>query len=269
MDLYPTILEACDVKDDEKRDGVSIQPALKGQSLNRDTLYWHYPHYHNGEPGAAIRWKDWKLIEFYNTGRREFYDLKKDPGESHNLSESQKQLVDDLAAKLASWRKEVGAKMMTPNPDYAPNPQGMDGRIPLHARRAEIHGTTLRYEPLPNKNTLGFWTRAEDWASWEFTVTRPGSFTVEILQGCGSRQGGSEVDVTIEASRERKRPEVQPQTLKFKVEDTGGFQNFKAREVGVVKLEQPGRFSLELRPQKKAATAVMDVRSITLKPVDK
>ncbi len=258
MDYYPTILEACGVKDDEKRDGLSFAPALKGQALNRDTLYWHYPHYHNGEPGAAIRWKDWKLIEFYATGRHELYDLKKDPGESRNLSESQKQVVDDLAAKLAAWRKEVGAKMMTPNPDYAPNPQGKNGTILLHSRRAEIHGTTLRYEPLPNKNTLGYWTRTEDWASWEFTVTKAGSFTVEILQGCGSKQGGSEVDVV-----------VGKQTLKFTVEDTGGFQNFKARDVGSVKLELPGRYRLELRPQKKTAAAVMDVRSITLKPLDK
>jgi arylsulfatase A len=258
MDYYPTILEACGVKDDENRDGLSFVPALKGQTLGRDTLYWHYPHYHNGEPGAAIRWKDWKLIEFYATGRRELYDLKKDPGESRNLSESQKQVVDDLTAKLAAWRKEVGAKMMTPNPDYAPNPQDKNGTILLHSRRAEIHGPTLRYEPLPNKNTLGYWMRTEDWASWEFTVTKPGSFTVEILQGCGSKQGGSEVDVV-----------VGEQTLKFNVEDTGGFQNFKARDVGSVKLEMPGRYRLELRPQKKTAAAVMDVRSITLKPVDK
>ena len=77
----------------------------------------------------------------------------------------------------------------------------------------------LRYEPLPHKNTLGFWTQADDWASCEFTVTKPGTFTVEVLQGCGKGSGGSEVEVA-----------VGEQTLTFTVEDTGGFQNFKARE---------------------------------------
>ena len=258
MDFYPTILEACGIKDDEHRDGLSFTPALKGQSLNRDTFYWHYPHYHNGQPGGAIRWKDWKLIEFYDTGRRELYDLKQDLGESRNLVESQKQLVDDLAEKLDDWRKEVGAKMMNPNPDYQPNPQGKDGQILLPSRRAEIHGTTLRFEPLPNKNTLGYWTRTEDWASWDLTVSKPGSFTVEILQGCGKGHDGSEVDVVVGT-----------QSLKFTVEDTGGFQNFKPREIGEIKLEKPGRYLLELRPRKKAAGAIMDVRSITLKPIDK
>ena len=59
-------------------------------------------------------------------------------------------------------------------PDYAPNPQAQDGTITLPARTAEVHGVMLRYEPLPHKNTLGFWVRADDWASWEFDVNKPG-----------------------------------------------------------------------------------------------
>src|SRR5207248_2274969 len=112
----------------------------------------------------------------------------------------------------------------------------------------------LRYEPLPHKNTLGFWTRADDWASWEFTVSKPGTFVVEILQGCGTGNGGSEVFLSIGE-----------QALKFTVEDTGGFQNFKPRELGAVRLDKAGRYTLELKPKTKAKAAVMDVRAITLK----
>src|SRR5689334_21625962 len=42
--------------------------------------------------------------------------------------------------------------------------------ILLHSRDAAVHGKTLRYEPQPQKNTLGYWTDAADWASWDFTV---------------------------------------------------------------------------------------------------
>src|SRR5262245_11201497 len=43
IDFFPTVCEACAVKSDAKVDGVSFVPALKGEPLKRDALYWHYP----------------------------------------------------------------------------------------------------------------------------------------------------------------------------------------------------------------------------------
>src|SRR5262249_52377448 len=115
IDFLPTICEACTVKS-AKVDGVSFVPALKGGALKRDALYWHYPHYSNqgGRPGAAVRAGDYKLIEFYENGRRELYDVQKDPAESRNLIESNPDVAKELAAKLEAWRKDVGAKMPKP-----------------------------------------------------------------------------------------------------------------------------------------------------------
>ena len=257
-DLYPSILVACGVKSVAKSDGASWVQLLKGGAVDRDALYWHYPHYSNqgGKPGGAIRSGDWKLIEFFENDRRELFNLKADPGENRNLAADKSELVKQLADKLAAWRTTVGAKMPKPNPNYMPNPQAKDGTILLHSRTAEVHGIMLRYEPLPHKTTLGYWVNPSDWASWEFTVTEPGEFTVEVLQGCGKGQGGSEVNVAVE-----------DQTLKFTVEDTGHFQNFKARDIGTVTIDKAGRHTLTIEPQKKAAAAVMDVRQVTLKPV--
>jgi arylsulfatase A len=226
--------------------------------LKRDALYWHYPHYSNqgGKPGGAVRAGDYKLIEFYENGRQELYDVKKDISESHNLIADKPIIAKELSAKLAGWRKEVGAKSMKPNPDYVPNPQSREGVVTLPARMAEVHGVQLRYEPLPHKNTLGFWTRADDWAAWEFMLTKPGAFAVEVLQGCGKGQGGSEIEVSLDG-----------QALTFTVEDTGHFQNFKARTIGRVKLDKAGRYTLAVKVKKKAAGAVMDLRAVTLKPV--
>jgi hypothetical protein len=144
------------------------------------------------------------------------------------------------------------------NPNYHPNPQAPDGTITLEARTAEVHGSQLRFEPLPHKNTLGFWVDVDDWASWEFTLTRPGTYAVEAWQGCGSGQGGSEVEFSVNG-----------QTLPMTVDDTGHFQNFRARNLGTVKFDQPGRMVLTLRAKTKAKAAVMDLRQIVLRPTNK
>jgi hypothetical protein len=144
---------------------------------------------------------------------------------------------------------------MRPYPGYVPNPQAADGTVTLPAKTADVHGVQLRYEAQPHKDTLGFWTRADDSASWEFQATKPGTFRVEVLQGCGAGQGGSTVEVTVAG-----------QALAFTVEDTGGFQAFKAREIGTVKLDKPGRYTLAVRPKSKAKNAVMDLRAVRLIP---
>jgi arylsulfatase A len=260
-DLFPTLLDACGVAHDDKLDGVSLLPILKGTgTVRRDALYWHYPHTSNqgGHPGGAIRQGDYKLIEFYETGRRELFDLKADIGETRNLSADKPEVVKRLADQLDAWRRAVGAQMPRPNPDYVPNPQAADGTILLPARTADVQGIQLRYEPVPHKNTLGFWTRTEDTASWDFTVTKPGRFTLEILQGCGSGQGGSEVEFVLGN-----------QTVKMIVEDTGGFQQFRARDIGTVTLDQAGRYTLLVRPKTRARAAVMDLRQVVLKPTER
>jgi hypothetical protein len=108
---------------------------------------------------------------------------------------------------------------------------------------------------LPHKATLGFWTEANDFATWELTVTKPGKYRVEILQGCGTGHGGSSVELTVGKER-----------LTFEVKDTGGWQKFEAREIGSLTLGA-GRQTLTVKPLKKAKAAVMDLRQIRLLPV--
>jgi hypothetical protein len=259
IDLFSTVLDLCNVKHEAAIDGISLAPLLKGKPMaRREALYWHYPHYSNqgGRPGGAIRAGPYKLIEFYESGRQELFNLKDDISEAQNLIDEKPELAKRLHAQLETWRQAVGARKMRPNFDYVPNPQGQDGSISLHAQTAEVHGVQLRYEPLPHKNTLGFWTRGDDWASWEFTVSKPGRFTVEIDQGCGKGQGGSEVELSVAG-----------QSLRTTVEDTGHFQNFKMREIGTVKVEKTGRYTLTVKALNKPGTAVMDLRSVVLKLV--
>jgi hypothetical protein len=118
-----------------------------------------------------------------------------------------------------------------------------------------VRGEQLRFEPLPHKNTLGFWTNKDDFALFDFTVEKPGTFTVEVLQGCGKGSGGASVELAVGDEK-----------VTFTVTDTGGFQNFEAREVGTLKIEGAGRHTLTVKAKTKPGAAVMDLRHIVLKP---
>ena len=263
IDFFPTIAQAAGISLDARKsdlviDGVSLVPVFKGEALSGRNLFWHYPHYANqgSKPGGAVRSGDYKLIEYYEDDRRELFDVKKDLSESNNLIEEKPDVAKSLASKLNAWRKYIGAKMPTPNPDYVPNPPNKDGTITLPARTATVHGIMLRFEPLPHKNTLGFWVNKDDWAEFEFTVEKPGTFTIEVLQGCGKGSGGAEVELAVGEQKQT-----------FTVKDTGGFQAFEAREVGSFKLDKPGRYTLSVKAKTKPGVAVMDLRQIVLKPV--
>lgn len=258
IDLLPTICAACNVPVESPLDGVNILSLLKGAtSLDHEALYWHYPHYspQGGRAGGAVRQGDFKLIEYYDSGRRELFNIAQDLGESQNLIEREPQRAAQLADQLAAWRKNVGAEMPTPNPDFVPDEQADDGTITLPAETADVHGVMLRYEPLPHKNTLGFWVRQDDWASWDFAVARPGRFEVEVLQGCGDGSGGSVVEFAVDG-----------QSLSTTVQETGGFQQFVRRQIGSVSIARPGKYTLTVKPQSKPGAAVMDLREVRLLP---
>jgi len=300
-DFMPTLLTAAGVDVAHTvgpLDGVNILPVLTGGTLPARTLFWHFPNYTNqgSRPAGAVRAGDWKMILDDETGNPELYNLAADPGEKNDLAKSESARVSAMQEKLEAWRESVGAQMGTPNADFdaafhkrlyedidtsrleaGPSAAalraklidwraGMDeavkghtpritpatGDIRLFAKDAKVHGTNARYEPLPYKNTIGFWTQPTDWVSWDFDVAKAGKYEVEVQQGCGG--GGSEVAV-----------EVGGRTLNFTVQDTGHFQSFISRAIGIVDLAE-GKQTLAVKPQTKKGGAVMDLRRVVLRP---
>ena len=134
--------------------------------------------------------------------------------------------------------------------------QAEAGPITLLAKDATTWSETMRYEPKTEKNCLGFWTDPKDFAEWEFEVKKPGKYQIVVSQGCGKDNGGSEVLVKVGG-----------QETKFKVEDTGGFQNWKERAVGEIEIKAAGPQRLVVSPVNKTKAAVMDVQKVVLKPV--
>lgn len=163
---------------------------------------------------------------------------------------------------VACDKMDGGAVMNLKSITFTPTGEGnsvvqaVDGMITLHASDVTIQGVKVQYESLPHKNTVGYWVNESDWAYWEFAINRPGKFAVEILQGCGKGHGGSEVLLQLGSEE-----------LTFHVEETGHFQNFVPRYVGQMKLGRPDSYRLAVKPLKKVAGAVMDLRRIRLIPV--
>ena len=121
VDLFPTLLDlaGATLPEGSLLDGTSLLPLLEGKPLRgRKPLFWHFPGYLGSgkdvwrtTPAGAVRAGDWKLIEFFEDGRMELYDLGNDLGERNNLADRLPSKRDELHALLADWRAGVEAPM--------------------------------------------------------------------------------------------------------------------------------------------------------------
>jgi arylsulfatase A len=118
-DFYPTLLEMIGLPTlpNQHVDGVSFLPALQGKDHDRGAIYWHFPHYSNHgyqSPGGAIRLGKYKLLEYYENGSVQLFDLEKDISELNDLSKAEPDVRSKLLKMLHDWRREVDAKMPYP-----------------------------------------------------------------------------------------------------------------------------------------------------------
>tara|TARA_R110000868_G_scaffold411787_1_gene710722 strand:+ start:11846 stop:13327 length:1482 start_codon:yes stop_codon:yes gene_type:complete len=124
MDFYPTILNITGVAGNSEHnqsvDGLTLVPLLKdpAATLNREALYWHYPHYNVfiGVPYSAIRVGKYKLIHYYEDGHDELYNLADDLSETSDVSKTYPELTARLERRLQQHLKQVGAQMPVSNP---------------------------------------------------------------------------------------------------------------------------------------------------------
>ncbi len=125
VDFYPTLVEIAGASlPDRELDGASFFGLLRGEEApNRPPLYWHFPGYLQGRqdvgawrttPASAIREGDYKLIEFFESGQAELYNLRSDISEERNLADVEPGKRDELWRKLKRWRAAVGARLPTP-----------------------------------------------------------------------------------------------------------------------------------------------------------
>lgn len=119
-DLFPTLTDICSVPLAEgiKLDGSSLKPLLKSgnsRSFDNRKLFWHKAAERPASTGdyvsTAVRSGNYKLIDFYEQGRVELYNLKEDPSEMVNIAESKRDIADALMKDIQVWRKEFDVVM--------------------------------------------------------------------------------------------------------------------------------------------------------------
>jgi len=119
MDFLPTVLEAVGLES-IRCDGESLLPLLTGKGdWKREAIFFHYPNYafhQSNRLGSAVRQGDWKLIERFDDGSLELYDLSNDIGEAKNVAVKEPQRAKAMQKALQHWRKETGAAMPRPLP---------------------------------------------------------------------------------------------------------------------------------------------------------
>jgi arylsulfatase A-like enzyme len=139
IDFFPTFLDLAGIHltKDRPMDGISILPLLQGQKeLKREALFWHFPAYLEARnnpaegardpyfrtrPAAVVRMGNWKLIEYFEDGELELYNLQDDVSEKYNVVQQYPEITRNLLNIMLQWRKLTGAPVPTQrNPDYNP-----------------------------------------------------------------------------------------------------------------------------------------------------
>ena len=304
-DLAPTLCHLAGVPAPTPCDFQDISPLLTAGPLVEPAgpLFWHQPHYTNqgGRPAGAIREGNWKLIEHFEDGRLELFDLSQDPGEQNELSHTDPARTAAMRGRLEAWRRDMGTRGMLANPDFdskawtacyaATDLSNLKAAKtadlmapPLAAWRAAMgdrsngkHTGSNNFIVLEAKDAtiVGEKLRyesapAKDTLGYWVNPADTASWDVTLLSQGRYRVtvlqgcGAGNGGSTVALTIENGIQE--PSSLEFTVEETGHFQRFVPRDVGELSLAA-GPNRVLVRPIAKKAAAVMDVRRITLERI--
>lgn len=102
MSVAPTILESAGIAVPEQMAARSLLPVLTGaDDAGAPMVFSEYVSNDRTEISKCVRTEDSKYIFFFNSGKEEFYDLKRDPFERDNLAHDGRERDRMLASKDA------------------------------------------------------------------------------------------------------------------------------------------------------------------------
>lgn len=302
LDLVPTLLSAAGLETSKVTgplDGINLLPLWTGDTNQTErTFYWHFPNYTNqgGRPASAIRQGKWKLVEQLEDNSIELYDLESDIGETQNVASTHAEVAQRLTADLQRWRKQVGAQMLTPNPNFDAG---------LH-RSLYIDQDPSKW---PAKETAA--QSAEGWEQWRKTMNQAVANKKPMVTPADGEVRLQARDARVHGTRLRYEPEPYKNVLgywtevgdwadwdltlpedghyeievqqgcgsgggsevdirigdkvaSFVVQDTGHFQKMILLTLDVGELKA-GQHTLEIRPKSKQGVAIMDIRRIVVR----
>jgi alpha-L-fucosidase len=137
----------------------------------------------------------------------------------------------------------------------SPIRQAGDGSFTLNVTDAEIEGSSAKLETRDGVPNVGYWTDAGDKVQWKVNITQPGKFMVEMTLACDPDSNGCEFNII--AGKEK---------LTGKIEATKSWSDFVTVKVGSLNLAKAGPTVIVIQPTKKPGAAVMNLRSLVLRP---
>lgn len=132
--------------------------------------------------------------------------------------------------------------------------QQPDGRILFLAADANVVGTNAKLETHPGNDRIGFWSNLDDRVTWEYQTTRPGTYAVDVMY---SLNGTGESDIVVSFGE---------QTLEHAISGTGSWYRYQIATLGTIKLASGEKSTLSVKGIKTDAGAVMNLKSIILRP---
>ena len=94
-----------------------------------------------GGVGAGVRDGDWKLLEFFEDGHYELYNLAEDLSETKDLSKEMPEKVAELAEKLHAWEERMMARLI---------PLSVPQRLKQTLTRCPLRKNGRRSTPAPD-----------------------------------------------------------------------------------------------------------------------
>lgn len=129
-DIYPTLQKNLGLNpppSDYVVDGVDIMPALRGEALDRESIFTYFPYAPKVPDwlpaSVAVHAGDWKLIRLFHEGENgahgyRLYNLAEDLGEKNDLSRVNHEKVKDLDVMIEDYLKRSHAVVPLPNPAF-------------------------------------------------------------------------------------------------------------------------------------------------------
>lgn len=221
-------------------------------TVKKNILYVHLFHW--PEEGVRLtgikgRIERVKLLDRRLKGFR--YEIKESEGQQEIIlyPPSQRDPHATVVALHFQGRPEVETSLLLQ--------PALDGSLHLLARDAEVHGQSAQYESGNGKDNIGYWTRLEDYVTWDFQVPKAQRYRVDITYACEDNTAGGEYQVNI--GQHQLRGQVKP---------TGSWTSFRTETLGEVFLSR-GKYTVEVRPLAIPRGALMNLQSLRLIPLEK
>ncbi|MBI5395142.1 MAG: protein kinase [Verrucomicrobia bacterium] len=176
----------------------------------------------------------------------------------------QQRLQREYDAQVAAEAARARSKSLPPAPKSEPAPPvaaknppppaappiraSADGSFVLSAASAILHGKTIRRGN--DKNTLGHWSRPDDWVEWKFTVREAGKFAITADL---ATPNSAKFEIHVAG---KKLAAVSPKT--------GDYNKYQTVTPGTVELAV-GNASLSIKPVKQGWNP-MNLKTVRLKP---